>query len=310
MLDRRAFFVAAGVTMGSLALPSIATAAEAPSKVYALPEPTLFPEGIGADQRTGWVYVSSQATGAIVRVNPRNGRAEQFLAPGTDGLARGNGVKVDGHGVWIAAGQGGATYLYDTKRARLIQKWAMPATGFRNDLVVTHRGTFVTDSWDPVLWRVRLGAGEAEPWLDLTTTPIVYTPGSVNLNGIVVTPDERYLIAAHSPEGSLWRIDTRTKTVVKVDLGTESIPAADGLYLDGSTLWAAQNRFGVIAKLRFSENYASAKVLSRVGDTTFRYPTTIDVLDGRMLVVNSQFDKRGAGLPPELPFTISSIAIP
>jgi Cu-Zn family superoxide dismutase len=108
----------------------------------------------------------------------------------------------------------------------------------------------------------------------------------------------------------LWRIDTWTKAVVRIDLGTESIPAGDGLYLRGRTLWAAQNRFGVIAKLRLSEDYASAKVLSRTGDTTFRYPTTIDVLDGRMLVVNSQFDKRGPGLSPELPFTISSIAVP
>lgn len=310
MMDRRAFFVTAGVAVGSLALPSIATAGQAPSKVYALPEPTQFPEGIGADQRTGWVYVTSQGTGAVVRVNPRNGRAEQFLAPGTDGRVRGNGVKVDHHGVWIAAGQGGATYLYDTKHARLIQKWALPATGFPNDLVVTRRGTFVTDSWDPVLWRVRLGVRDAEPWLDLTTTPIVYTPGAVNLNGIVATPGERYLIVVHSPQGTLWRIDTWTKKVVQVDLGAETIVAADGLYLKGRTLWAAQNRFGVIAKLRFSENYTSAKVLSRTGDATFRFPTTIDVLDGRMLAVNSQFDKRGAGLTPELPFTISSIPIP
>jgi Cu-Zn family superoxide dismutase len=310
MPDRRAFLVAAGVTVGSLVVPSIATAREAPSKVYALPESTQFPEGIGADQRTGWVYVSAQPNGAIARVNPRNGRSEQFLAPGTDGLVRGNGVKVDRRGVWIAGGQGGATYLFDTERARLIQKWALPATGFPNDLVVTGRGTYVTDSWDPVLWRVRLGVREAEPWLDLTTTPIVYTPGSVNLNGIVATPGERYVIVVHSLQGSLWRIDTRTKEVVKIDLGTESIPAADGLYLKGRTLWAAQNRFGVIAKLRLSESYASAKVLSRTGDTTFRYPTTVDVLDGRMLVVNSQFDKRGAGMQPELPFTISSIAIP
>jgi Cu-Zn family superoxide dismutase len=54
----------------------------------------------------------------------------------------------------------------------------------------------------------------------------------------------------------------------------------------------------------------AGNVISRTGDPTLRFPTTIDFARGRLLVVNSQFDKRGPGLTPELPFTVSSIPLP
>jgi len=37
---------------------------------------------------------------------------------------------------------------------------------------------------------------------------------------------------------------------------------------------------------------------------------TADIAGSRMLVVNSQFDRRGAGQAPDLPFTLSSLRIP
>jgi Cu-Zn family superoxide dismutase len=49
-------------------------------------------------------------------------------------------------------------------------------------------------------------------------------------------------------------------------------------------------------------------VLARVLDPSLRFPTTIALARGRMLAVNSQFDRQGG--TPELPFTVSSIPIP
>jgi hypothetical protein len=47
-----------------------------------------------------------------------------------------------------------------------------------------------------------------------------------------------------------------------------------------------------------------------ITDASLRFPTTIALNGGRLLVVNSQFDKQGPGLTPELPFTVSSVVIP
>jgi Cu-Zn family superoxide dismutase len=43
-------------------------------------------------------------------------------------------------------------------------------------------------------------------------------------------------------------------------------------------------------------------------DKTFMFPTTAALAKGRLLVVNSQFDKRGG--TPDLPFTVSSVKRP
>jgi Cu-Zn family superoxide dismutase len=45
-------------------------------------------------------------------------------------------------------------------------------------------------------------------------------------------------------------------------------------------------------------------------DPSLRYPTTIAAYDGRLLVVNSRFDRRNSGEDPDLPFNISAVEIP
>ena len=48
-------------------------------------------------------------------------------------------------------------------------------------------------------------------------------------------------------------------------------------------------------------------MVARTGDPSFRFPTTVEAARGRLLVVNSQFNRRGPGLAPELPFTVSVV---
>jgi Cu-Zn family superoxide dismutase len=49
-------------------------------------------------------------------------------------------------------------------------------------------------------------------------------------------------------------------------------------------------------------------VVSETTDSSFAFPTTIAYARNRLLVVNSQFNRREEG--PVLPFTVSSIRIP
>jgi Cu-Zn family superoxide dismutase len=145
-----------------------------------------------------------------------------------------------------------------------------------------------------------------EPWLDLTGTPIQYT-ARFNVNGIVASPDGKYLVVSQSNTGELFRIDLATKAVVQIDLGGEAVNG-DGIELLGRTLYAVAG--GQIVKVALAGDLSSGEVVSRTGDPLFSSPTTIAIARGRLLVVNSQFDRLFGGLPPELPFTVSSIPIP
>ncbi len=72
-----------------------------------------------------------------------------------------------------------------------------------------------------------------------------------------------------------------------------------------------RNRQERIAKVRLRRGLEKGRVTGETGDPTFRFPTTAaSARGGRLLVVNSQFDRRSAGQPPELPFTVSSIKRP
>lgn len=55
---------------------------------------------------------------------------------------------------------------------------------------------------------------------------------------------------------------------------------------------------------------ATGEVLARTTDPSFAFPTTLTDARGRLLVVNSQFNRRGPGLSPTLPFTVSVIKRP
>jgi hypothetical protein len=125
------------------------------------------------------------------------------------------------------------------------------------------------------------------------------------VNGIVATADGKYLVLVQSSTGKLFRIDTATKAVVAVDLGGELV-MGDGLWLRGRTLFAVARPS--IVEVRLSGDLKSGKVTERVTPGSLAFPTTIAIARGRMLVVNSQFDKQGG--TPVLPFTVSSIKVP
>ncbi len=65
--------------------------------------------------------------------------------------------------------------------------------------------------------------------------------------------------------------------------------------LRGHHLWAVQNSLGQITEVRLDHRFRSGAVVGTTTDPSFRFPTTADIAHGRMLVVNSQFNRRTAG---------------
>ena len=108
----------------------------------------------------------------------------------------------------------------------------------------------------------------------------------------------------------LFRIEIATKEVTEIDLGGATLTNGDGILLRGHTLYVVRNRDKQIVEVRLSADFLSGEMVSSTTDPSFAFPTTIAQANGRLLVVNSQFDKRGPGLTPDLPFTVSSVKIP
>ncbi len=305
----------------ALLLPALLVGAGATSRAadgpgrYVLPGDTVFPEGIGYDAATNAFFVGSSGDGTLYRGDVATGAVTVFSPAGSDGRAGATGMKSDGHGHLIVAGAGtGIIFVYDIAGGALLQKFdtgSEPNT-FLNDIAVTPDGAaYVTDSMSPYLYKLTPGASgfTYERWLDFTGTAFAYVQG-FNANGIVASDDGRYLLIVQSGTGKLFRVGTADKSVAAVDLGTATLAAGDGMWLTGHTLYVMRNAQALLITLALNDDYSKADVTGTSTDPAFAYPTTFARVGDRFLVVNSQFDKRGPGLTPALPFTVVSVPVP
>jgi sugar lactone lactonase YvrE len=284
--------------------------------------PDIFPEGVAA--RGDTFYVGSTTDGTVYRGDVDEPVATPFLLAGKDGRTSAVGMKVDGRTLFVAGGATGRVFAYDTRTGELTGSWTVanptdPANPtFLNDLVVTRRGdVYVTDSRRPVLYRIDRDARRTDGVADLPVflsfegTPVVYGPG-FNVGGIAASPDGRTLVLAQSNARALFRVDLRARTVTAIDLGGEPV-GGDGLVLVGrDTLYAVERQgdVGYVVTIDLDRELRSGTVLSRTTDASFDDPTTAARVGRSLLVVNSQFGARNAGVPPTPPFTVSRVPLP
>jgi Cu-Zn family superoxide dismutase len=283
--------------------------------------PNAYPEGIAIDARNADVYVGSASEGHIWRIAPGAVKAEMFQRGGAIGRQAAFGMRVDGAGrLWVAGGPQGSISVLSLNGGTTVATLRSPAGNhtFLNDLVPAGEYVYVTDSFRPVLWRVNvatvgtpsLGTAtppQLEPWLDLTKTPIRYVPNEINLNGIVASPDGRWLLAVQLHTGQLWRIDTQSKAVAEVRLEGGGLKHGDGLALRGANdLYVIRNEVNEITRLQLAEGWGSARVVQRITDPKLKYPTTAVVGPRGLIVVNAQLDKM-KDPPPLLPFDVVTI---
>jgi Cu-Zn family superoxide dismutase len=287
---------------------------------YILPGDAVFPEGIAYQPSTGAFFVSSTTDGTIYRGNVAQRTAQPFLPGNTAGRTTATGLKIDRQGRLFVCGAGsGLIFVYDTKTKALLAKLdtgSRPTT-FINDVALTPSGdAYVTDSISPYLYRVAERAPnqfQLKRFLALRGTPVDYSTPGFKLNGIVATRDGRFLITVQSNTGQLFRIDLATKTIMPIDVGGATV-FGDGLLLQGHTLDAvaalARGQPRQIVTLRLSGDYTRARIIAARTAPSLMFPTTIARARDRLLVVNAQFDKRGPGLSPQLPFTVSALPLP
>ena len=271
---------------------------------YALPGPVDRPEGVAYDAKKGVIYTGSAQNGTIYAVNAQSGAVTKFQEGGAYGRQVALGLKVDPQGrLWIAGGaQGTVSILTPDGMTLAVLETPKSPRPYINDLVLAPDGNvYVTDSSRPVIFRVDK-ALKLTAWLDLAGTPIKYGPG-VNLNGIVATPDGKYLLAMQLNTGELWRIDLKTKAVKKV---MDGLVNGDGLLLDGRTLYVARNKDQVVAKVSLSADYGSGQLVAQEPLNGLRFPATLAKVGNDLVVTQAQLDRIGG--TPETPFKLTRFA--
>lgn len=280
---------------------------------FDLPGENVFPEGIAYHEASDAFFVSGAGSGALYRGDLETGEVEVFV-PGDDRPPFTTiGLHADDQGrLWVAGGGSGNVYLFDIDSGELLSTLATPEAEriFLNDVVSSSEGgAYITDSQRPVLFRAAADGASVEPWLDLTGTPLEPGEADFAANGIVITEDDDYLIVIRSDTGGLVRIDTQTQEVSEIDLQGEAVTNGDGLVLDGQTLYVVRNADHEVTVVELSEDFTSGTVAERITDDSFAFPTTAAKVEDHLLVVNSQFNAMDDG-EPELPFTVSRVAIP
>jgi sugar lactone lactonase YvrE len=262
------------------------------------------PEGITTDGKL--LYAGSLADGALWRANPRTG-ATEVLEEGAPGRVA-DGVDYDRRRdlLWVAGGPTSEIRAHDADTGDLVATYTAPAADsrFLNDLVVTRRAVFVTDSFNRELIVVPLGHGRRLPGPDAARTlpltgDLVVQQGQFNLNGIVES--HGMLLAVQSITGMLFAIDPGTGETRTVDLGGELVTNGDGLELDHDVLYVVRNQNNEIAVVDLSRRLQSGEVVAHLQDADFDIPTTAALLRHSLWAVNARF---GTPPTPDTPYQV------
>ena len=249
------------------------------------------PEGIAVGNGTTF-YVGSIPTGAVYRGDLRTGKGASFVAGGAGRAAI--GMEHDRGRLFVAGGSTGKGFVYDARTGALIRELQLATGGgatFVNDVVVTNRAAYFTDSNRAVLYRLALarnGAPAASATALTLTGDFQLEPG-FNLNGIDATPDGKTLVVVQSGAGKLFRVVAATGVTKTIDLGGALVTNGDGLLLHGRTLYVVQTRDNRIAVVALAKGLASGRVARSITHPGLDVPTTVDRLGKSLYAVNARF---------------------
>jgi len=116
----------------------------------------------------------------------------------------------------------------------------------------------------------------------------------VRANGIVAAPNGRHLILGHLSEGQLYWMNTATYTVLPIDLGGGDVCSADGLLLDGNTLYVAQNFKNKITVVELLPDHLSGMITDEItepfaSNPATKVPTTLAGFGASLYAVTAGF---------------------
>jgi len=281
--------IVAAVALGALAVPVALAQSAFPEKI-ALPN-GFAPEGIEIALGNTF-YTGSVQSGAIYVGNLRTGTGRILVQGATPGMRGATGIEYDRGRLWVAGAGFGTARVYNARTGGLLREYQLAtAPTFINDVVVTTKAAFFTDSQRAVLYRIALsktGAPGALTTIQLSGE-YQHVAGQFNLNGIVATASGKTLIAVQSVAKKLFLINPSTGATKAIDIGSYDLANGDGLLLTGKRLYVVQNRSNKIAVFELTSDLTKGAFVRAITDADFDVPTTIDRAGERLYVVNARF---------------------
>ena len=256
------------VALGLSAAVASASGAAFPKRI-ALPG-GFQPEGIATAAEQ--FFVGSIPTGAVYRGSLRTGKGA-VLVPAQTGRSA-IGMEADRGRLFVAGGQTGKAFVYDTKTGATLamRTFAAGAGTFVNDVVVTKTAAWFTDSFRPVLYRLPLGPngrpGAQSAVSTLQLSGEFQQQDGFNANGIDATANANggTLVIVQSVTGKLFTVNPVSGATRAIDLGAESVPNGDGILLEELTLYVVQNQLNQVAKIALRPGLRTGRVLKRISD--------------------------------------------
>jgi hypothetical protein len=270
-------------------LAPVAPAGEQAQRTIALPD-EFRPEGIASGLNDSF-YVGSIPQGSVFRGSYRTGEGA-VLVPPHPGRNH-TGLKVDTRHdlLFVAGGPSKGIYVYDSETGADVASFLIPDAGFINDVVLTRKAAYFTDSQVQRFYRVEIGrhgrVGELE--VIPITGDFVYTAG-FNANGIEQVGNGRRLIMVKSNTGELFSVKPRSGRSRQIELDG-SVTNGDGLLLRGRTLYVVQNQDNKIAVVDLTRDLREGEIEDELTDQLLDVPTTIAPFERFIYAVNARFDR-------------------
>lgn len=206
------------------------------------------PEGFAIGK--GHTAYNGSIDGSIYKMDLRSGQGETLVEaePGFDVFAGDCyklGMRVDprSNNLFVAGCVNGDAYVIDADTGEELKHYQLGPEGefaLPNDLAITKKAVYFTDSYLPLLYRLPLSKNGKLPSADAIATiqlpdEFILDPESdpcCGGNGIVATPDGKTLIVGHSNLSRLYRVDPATGGVDEIEVN----PPLSG-FLDGIVLY-------------------------------------------------------------------------
>jgi len=293
---RRAFVTLVAVLAGLAALVVAAPVGHADGAAQGLRSHIDLPDGFAPEGiaigDSPVAYLGNRLNGDIYAANLRTGKGRVISQEaGTTSL----GMKLDERGrLFVAGGTGGNGRLVDVHSGTVLATWTFAtAPTFVNDVVLTERTAWFTDSQRPMLYGVPLSrdgsVGGQTDIVQLALTGEWDQVAGFNANGIARTPDGDALIVVNTTTGGLYRVNPHNGTTHKVDLGGQTLVNGDGILLEGRTLYVVQNQFNKVTKVVLDRDGFTGRVGRSMPSPDFDIPATVAAFGNRLYLPNARF---------------------
>jgi hypothetical protein len=276
------------ITMLALLVPA-APAGGPAQPTIALPD-EFRPEGIASGPGDSF-YVGSIPLGAVYRGSYRTGEGKVLVPPHPGRNHVGVKVHKRTNRIFVAGGESKGIYVYDARTGADVAGFSLPDAGFVNDVVVTRRAAYFTDSLVQQLYRVgiRRDGSVTDPQRIPISGDFVFGEG-FNANGIEAVRGGRVLIVVQTSTGKLFKVRARTGKSREIALD-EPVTNGDGLLLRGRKLFVVRNQLNKIAVVRLGKKLRSGHVVKHLRDPRLDVPTTLAPFKKFIYAVNARFDR-------------------